>query len=199
MKRIKIKKELKEWGIFAVVLLLLYVTGLHTEVAAFAQRMVLATGIANPDIEETRSQEKAAYDFTLDGLNGETLDFETVKGKVVFINFWATWCAPCIAEMPSIQALYDNYKDNDDVVFVMINVETDHKKAEKFINKKDFTLPVYFPNPTRLPKVYESKSIPTTFVLDKEGFIAYKKVGIANYSAGSFSRFIESLLNQPIE
>ena len=196
MRRFNIKKEIKEWGIFAAVLLLLYVTGLHTDVAAFAQRVVLATGIADPEIAESRSQEKAAYDFTLDGLNGEMLDFETVKGKVVFINFWATWCAPCVAEMPSIQALYDDYKDQNDIVFVMINLETDHKKAEKFINKKDFTFPIYFPNQTRLPKVYESKGIPTTFVLDKEGFIAYKKVGMANYNAGSFTRFVESLRNQ---
>ena len=177
------------------MIILLYATGLHTDVAAFAQRVVLATGIANPSIEATSDQEKAAYDFTLDDPDGGTLDFEKVKGKVVFVNFWATWCAPCIAEMPSIQALSDRFKDNDEVVFVMINVENDHDKATKFMDKKEFTFPYYFPNRTQIPKVYESRSIPTTFVLNKQGYIAYKKVGMANYSASSFTRFIDKLLD----
>ena len=195
MNKIKVKKELKEWGIFASVLLILYLTGLHTHVAAFAQRVVLATGIANPNVEEVVDKEKAAYDFTLNGLDGDILDFESAKGKVVFINFWATWCAPCVAEMPSIEELYGKYKDNPDVVFAMINLEMKEDKVRKFINKKEFTFPIYFPNETRLPKIYESSGIPTTFVLDKEGFIAYKKVGMANYSAASFTKFIDKLLN----
>jgi thiol-disulfide isomerase/thioredoxin len=195
MNKKKVRKELKEWGIFATVLLILYLTGLHTHVAAFAQRVVLATGIANPNVTELVRKEKAAYDFTLDGLDGEILDFESVKGKVVFINFWATWCAPCVAEMPSIEELYGKYKDNAEVVFVMINVEMKEEKVKKFIKKKGFTFPIYFPNQTRLPKIYESNGIPTTFVLDKEGYIAYKKVGMANYSAGSFTKFIDKLLN----
>ena len=103
MAKSKIKKEVKEWGIFAIILLTLYFTGLHTDVAA---------GIANPDTDPIEDKEKAAYDFTLTAVDGSTLDFETLKGKVVFINMWATWCAPCIAEMPSIQELYNTYKDN---------------------------------------------------------------------------------------
>jgi thiol:disulfide interchange protein len=105
----KVKKEIRDWAIFAGVLLTLYLTGLHTDVAAFAQRMVLATGIANPDTEIEKEQTKAAYDFTLNQLDGDILNFEDLKGKVVFINFWATWCAPCIAEMPSIDSLYKIY------------------------------------------------------------------------------------------
>ena len=189
----KVKKEIRDWAIFAGVLLTLYLTGLHTDVAAFAQRMVLATGIANPDTEIREEKTRAAYDFTLNQLDGETLNFEDLKGKVVFINFWATWCAPCVAEMPSINSLYDMYKDDPQVIFVMINVEDKDEKVRKFIKKKNFTFPIYLPNATRIPKVYESKGIPTTFVLDKEGYIAYKKVGMANYDAENFVKFIARL------
>jgi thiol-disulfide isomerase/thioredoxin len=154
---------------------------------------VLATGIANPDTEEVLDKTKAEYDFTLTGLDGETLNFEELKGKVVFINFWATWCAPCVAEMPSINSLYDIYKDNPEVKFVMINVEAEANKAAKFIKKKKYTFPIYLPNASQIPKVYESQGIPTTFVLDKDGFIAYKKVGMANYDAKSFVKFIARL------
>ena len=189
----KVKKEIRDWAIFAGVLLTLYLTGLHTDVAAFAQRMVLATGIANPNTEIEKEKTKAAYDFTLNQLDGETLNFEDLKGKVVFINFWATWCAPCVAEMPSINSLYEIYKDNPDIVFVMINVENKDEKVRKFIKKKKFSFPIYLPNASQIPRVYESKGIPTTFVLDKDGYIAYKKVGMANYDANSFVKFIARL------
>ncbi len=85
----KLKKELRSWAVFVGILLTLYFTGLHTDVAAFAQRIVLATGIANPKTDKPISKTKATYDFTLDKLEGGTLDFETMRGKVVFINFWA--------------------------------------------------------------------------------------------------------------
>ena len=189
----KVKKEIRDWVIFAGILLTLYLTGLHTDVAAFAQRMVLATGIANPNTEIEKEKTKAAYDFTLDQLDGETLNFEDLKGKVVFINFWATWCAPCVAEMPSINSLYEIYEDNPEVVFVMINTESKEDKVRKFMKKKKFSFPIYFPNASMIPRVYESKGIPTTFVLDKEGYIAYKKVGMANYDADNFVKFIARL------
>ena len=189
----KVKKEIRDWAIFAGVLLTLYLTGLHTDVAAFAQRMVLATGIANPETEVKKEKTKAVYDFTLNQLDGETLDFEELKGKVVFINFWATWCAPCVAEMPSINSLYKIYKDNPEVVFIMINVENKEEKVRKFIKKKKFSFPIYLPNASQIPRVYESKGIPTTFVIDKDGYIAYKKVGMANYDADSFVKFIARL------
>lgn len=189
----KVKKEIRDWAIFAGILLTLYLTGLHTDVAAFAQRMVLATGIANPETEIKKEKTKAAYDFTLNQLDGVTLDFEDLKGKVVFINFWATWCAPCVAEMPSINSLYKIYEDNPEVVFVMINVENKADKVRKFIKKKKFSFPIYLPNASQIPRVYESKGIPTTFVLDKDGYIAYKKVGMANYDSNSFVKFIARL------
>lgn len=194
MAKLKLKKELKEWGIFIVIILTLYFTGLHTQVAAVAQRAVLATGIANPDTDPIETKEKAAYDFTLTALDGSRLDFETVKDKVVFINMWATWCPPCIAEMPSIQGMYEQYKDNPNVVFAMISFDKDPKKAEKFVQKKGFTMPIYFPNETQIPKVYQSDGIPTTYVIDKDGYIAYKKIGMANYESKSFAKFMNGLL-----
>ncbi|MEN8247645.1 MAG: redoxin family protein [Bacteroidota bacterium] len=189
----KVKKEIRDWAIFAGVLLILYFTGLHTNVAAFAQRMVLATGIANPKTEISSEPSQADYNFSLTGLDGELLDFKDTKGKVVFINFWATWCAPCIAEMPSIQELYDTYEANENVVFVMINVEGNLKKVNKFLDKKEYTFPVYFINSTGIPKVFDSSGIPATFVVDKDGNITYSKVGMANYSSSSFINYIENL------
>jgi len=191
----KLVKEFRDWAIFAGVLLTLYLTGLHTDVAAFAQRMVLATGMANPDVEVEMPKTKAAYDFTLDQLDGTKLDFQELEGKVVFINFWATWCAPCIAEMPGIQDLYGTFQDHPDIVFIMINIEGKEDKVRKFIKKKKYTFSIYFPDASLIPKVYESSGIPATFVLDKEGYIAYKKIGMASYDSDSFVKYIEKLAN----
>jgi peroxiredoxin len=190
----KAKKEIRDWLIFATVLLVLYFTGLHTEVAAFAQRIVLATGVANPKVEKLQEKKVVAqYDFTLDGINGDNLNFDEQRGKVVFINFWATWCAPCIAEMPSIQSLYERFENDPDVVFVMISVDSKKAKAKKFIDKKEFTFPVYYPNASRIPNVYSSDVIPTTYVIDKEGYIVYKKNGMASYDSDKFIEFINNL------
>ena len=196
MKKARLKKELKEWGIFAIVLLTLYFTGLHTDVAAFAQRIVLATGIANPKIERTiEGPQDIAYSFSLTDLNGEQVEFSSFENKVVFVNMWATWCAPCIAEMPSIASLQESLAENDNIAFVMINVEQEHNKARKFMAKKGYEFPVYFSNQSGLPKAFHSNGIPTTLVIDTTGKIAYKKVGMANYDAESFQTFLTDLAN----
>jgi len=99
-----------------------------------------------------------------------------------------------VAEMPSIEDMYGNYKDNPNVIFALISFDKDPKKAEKFVDKKGYTLPIYFPNATQIPKVYESRGIPTTFVIDKSGFIAYKKIGMANYDSKSFAKMMDGLI-----
>ncbi len=194
--RINWKKELRDWGIMILTIFLLYITGLFTEVAGFAQRMVLATGVFSPEINVAEADKKPAeYDFTLLTFEGEKFDFRDLKGKVVFMNFWASWCSPCVAEMPNIQNLYNSYKDRNDIVFVMISLDRDPEKARKFIKRKDFSFPMFTPDYTSgIPGIYESPSIPTTFVLNKEGFIDTKKVGMANYDTIKFRKYLDRLL-----
>ena len=192
------KKELRDWVIIGLTIGFLWVTGLFTEVAGFTQRIVLATGIISPDMELPESDKKAAaYDFTLLTMEGDKFDFTNLKGKVVFVNFWASWCAPCVAEMPNIQKVYKEYKDNEDIMFVMIGLDRDPEKARKFIAKKEFTFPVFTPDyESGIPAIYESPSIPTTFVLSKDGFIDMKKVGMANYDSKKFRNYLDKLIGK---
>ena len=185
------KKQLKEWWVVLAVIAIVYFTGLHTEVAAFAQRIVLSTGIITPSQLQASKVEKADYNMKLRTLDGEILNFEDYKNKVVFINFWATWCAPCIAEMPNIQSLYDKI-DSDNIKFVMISLDQNSEKARKFIEKKGFTFPVYEPV-GYLPDVYYSSEIPTTFVISPEGLIVTKNVGMANYNKKEFLNYLYKL------
>lgn len=184
------KRQLKEWGIFAVVILTLYFTGLYTDVAALAQRAILTTGLITADTElEPEERKDADYSMSLKTLDGKVVKLSEFKGKVIFINLWATWCPPCVAEMPGIQELYDEVK-GENVEFVMLSLDDSEAKPMRFIEKKSFTFPVYMAA-DYVPEVYRSQSIPTTFVISADGKIVSKKVGMAKYNSKSFIDFMK--------
>jgi len=184
------KKELREWGVFVLIIGILYFTGLYTDVAAFAQRIVLTTGLLQPNTEESvTDSSKMDYNFKLIDMESNIIPVENFKGKVIFLNEWATWCAPCIAEMPGIQNLYDEMKGNENIVFIMLTSDSDKKKIDKFINKKGYSFPVYGAA-SALPDVLRSPSIPTTFVISKTGEIVSKNVGMAKYDTADFKNFL---------
>ncbi len=200
------KKKKRTWlqyGVFAIIAITLYATGLHTEVIGFAQRGLLATGLMNPDVEEIaqvgqNENERATIpeptkaDFNLKLINreGNVISLETLKGKVIFMNFWATWCPPCIAEMPSIDKLYEEM--GDEVVFVMLSLDQDFELAKAFDKRKGYNLPIYAPA-SNLPSMYESSAIPTTYVIDADGNLALTHKGMADYNSEEFKKFLNSL------
>ncbi|MBX2844399.1 MAG: TlpA family protein disulfide reductase [Flammeovirgaceae bacterium] len=189
------KREIIELGIIIGIFAFIFLTGLQTEVAGFLQRAVLQTGIHNSHDEiPNDEQDNADYNFKLIGLDGSYLELEDLKGKVIFMNFWATWCPPCIAEIPNIQELYDNTR-NENIVFLMVSTDKNEAKIRKFIEKKGYTIPIYRPASVR-PEVFSSNSIPTTFVISPEGKIAYKNIGIANYNTDSFKELLGNLNNK---
>jgi thiol-disulfide isomerase/thioredoxin len=187
---IKLKRELIEWLVLIGIVVGLYVTGLHKEVAGQLQRLILATHIMTPTILEEEEKVVAVYNFQLKDINGNDYDFNSLRGKTIFLNFWATWCPPCIAEMPDIQDLYNQV--NADVVFVMISRDNQFEKAKAFVDKKGFSFPIYQMN-GQLPEMYFSKSIPTTFVISSDGNLVSKTTGMAKYDTESFKEFLLNL------
>lgn len=99
--------------------------------------------------------------------------------KPVFINFWATWCPPCIAEMPSIQKLYDELKDEVD--FYMLT-QDDPEKVKRFMQKGGYAFPVGFPSGA-LPSGLEHSTIPYTIVLSPDGSVLFKSSGARNWNS----------------
>ncbi len=195
------KKSLIQYGVLAVVVITLYMTGLHTEVIGFIQRGLLATGIMNPKVEVVSPTEATqnqpmtniqAADFNLQllDIDGKVVSLEDLKGKVIFLNFWATWCPPCIAEMPNIAQLHEEM--GDEVAFVMLSLDDDFEKAKAFNKRKGFNLPIYaLASP--LPAMYESSAIPTTYVIDAAGNLALTHKGMADYDNKKFKAFLKSL------
>lgn len=145
------------------------------------------------DVVAERTENQIANDITFQDGNGKTIALNDLKGKVVFINFWATWCPPCIAEMPSINELKAKFNGNENIVFLMVDVDGKHKKAQAFMNKRKFNLPVYVPH-SEIPKEYLGGAIPTTIILDKKGAIAIRLEGGRDYSAPEMRRGLQQLI-----
>lgn len=192
-------KDIPGWVVMLTIFGILYATGLHTEAIGQVQRILLATGIKNADVPDSDelnlnvSKSVTGYGFELADLNGKVVPFESLRGKVVFLNVWATWCPPCIAEMPGIQKLY-NSVDTSRIAFVMLSVdEGGLQKVKKFIDRKGYTFPVYTPL-SGIPAAFQSSAIPTTFILSPQGTLVARQEGMANYNTQKMRDFLGSLM-----
>jgi thiol-disulfide isomerase/thioredoxin len=190
-KKKKIKRELIEWGLIIAIGLFLYLTGLHTEVIGTIQGLVLKTGLIKPNISREEPISKADYNFRLVDQKGDILEGEALKNKTVFINLWATWCPPCVAEMPDINRLYKEVA-SENIVFIMISLDDDFNKAKTFLQKKEYDFNIYQFVST-IPSALYSKIIPTSFVFSPEGNIVVRKEGMARYNSATFKEFLKSL------
>lgn len=191
----KTKKNLIEYGIIFAIFGGLYITGLHTEVLGFLQRGVLATGLMDPDLDKNAdlavndTNSKADFSMSLINSKGEKVAMEELKGKVIFMNVWATWCPPCVAEMPGINKLYKDV-DKDKVAFVMLSIDQDFQKAIDFNKKKGYDFEIYRPNGP-IPQMYSSQSIPTTYVIDARGNLVLTHMGMGDYNTKDFKKFLK--------
>ena len=123
--------------------------------------------------------------------NGKTIDISKQKGKVLFINFWATWCPPCIAEMPSIDKLKAELP-SEDILFLMVDVDDNYKKSKKFMDNRKFNLPVYT-QAGAIPENLLSGSIPTTVIIDKEGRVVGRHEGAGDYTRPEVVKYFKEL------
>ena len=144
-----------------------------------------------PSIEGETNREHVIYqDWELKDLDGNILNFKDLENKIVFLNFWATWCPPCIAELPSIQDLYDDYKDK--IVFVLVSSEKP-EVVKAFKDKKAYSLNSYTPL-SGYPNNFNIRSIPRTFLISKKGEIIIDKSGAANWNSGGVRQQIDALI-----
>lgn len=197
-------KKKKYWTYIIYIVLIALV--LWPTSRAFFQQQLMKIGFFQPKMEQTAPREEAATGTadaktpTVDQASfitdaGVVVNTEDLKGKVVFINLWATWCGPCIAEMPSIQVLYNKFKDNPNVVFLLVEVDNNVEGAKEFVAKQKLTLPIVYPN-SDIPRNWLDNAIPTTVILAKNGMLAERKQGMYDYSGENVQNFIQSLIDQ---
>ncbi|MBA7647250.1 Thiol-disulfide oxidoreductase ResA [subsurface metagenome] len=121
-------------------------------------------------------KETPIFDFELESIKGRTISLSSLKGKVVFLNFWATWCPPCRAEMPSMELLYKELKD-EGFEILAVNLQEDKKQVQKFVDDFGLTFPVVLDKTGRIGTAYGARSIPITYLIDKSGIIIAGTIG----------------------
>ncbi|MFH0887295.1 MAG: TlpA disulfide reductase family protein [bacterium] len=160
-------------------------------VLAFFTVSILAMS-GTPSKEPAKRQ--LAYDFSLPNLNGKQVKLSSFRGKIVLLNFWASWCPPCREEMPSIENLFKKMKGKD---FKILAVSLDEGGADvvkKFIAKNRYTFPVLLDPDNNAAGKYGIYSIPTTYIIDKQGYIIDYYIGGRDWAEDAAIKEFKKLL-----
>ncbi len=174
---------------FILFIALLLFSPLGTFVKIQLNRLI----VFSPKTIAVRDQKMlSSYQWQLVDSTGQRVTLEDYKGKMIFINFWATWCPPCIAEMPSMQKLYVDYQDK--IVFLFVTTDS-FEKANAFMVKENLTLPIY-QSVTNPPMEMDSSTIPATYLIDKQGNVILAKIGTANWNSDSFREKLDHYIRK---
>jgi len=175
--------------IFVAFILLLLIPQTRTPIQVAVNKLKVV--VWSPSVEDEKNQDQIVpFQYAVTNLQGDTKSISVGKGKVTFISYWATWCPPCIAELPGIQQLYDAYGDR--VNFLLLTQETP-EKVERFVRKKGYELPIYFPQ-MQTPAILQENSIPTNYVIDAQGSIIIKETGAADWNSSKVRNVLNELL-----
>ncbi len=149
-----------------------------------------------PDTPMVRVNENINSEFNLPSLDNKYISSEELKGKYLLVNFWATWCSPCVRELPSLNNLNNIFLENDDFVLIAINIGQDKAVVRKFIDEKtkvDFI--VLLDEKMELSN-WNVQAIPTTFLVDKNGKVLYKAEGEKAWDDPKFITFFNSFIEK---
>lgn len=188
------EKENKSWFIknwsnilFVIVLILFLIPSTRFQMQVFINEVFSFS----PSIEnEEKLAQITDYNWKLVDHDDVAVNFTTSKNKVIVINYWASWCGPCVAEMPSLQNLYTKFKNEVDFYFVA----KDNKEAvEAFMQSKKYTFPVYY-ELQPAPLILQNNILPTSYLIDQKGNIRIAETGAADWNSEKIHRFITQLL-----
>ena len=156
-------------------------TGAEPETMALSQSSTVAAG-------------KLAANFKLKDLKGNEISLASLRGKVVFLNVWATWCAPCRAEMPSIESLYNGFKADKDFVVLAVSQDTDGAIVAPFVEQNHFQFTVLLDPRNEVGERYDVNGIPETFIIGRDGRIVAHHVGPYDWSNADIREALQELI-----
>lgn len=181
----------KQWSniLFGGFIVLMIIPQTRMPIQVFIQRIV---SFSPSEINKNERVTLKDYHWNLNELNSGIVNLSQSEGKVIIINFWATWCPPCVAEMPELQKLYDEFGEKVDFYFI---ANEKPETVNLFLEKKGFNLPVFL-QIEKSPKELETSSLPTTFLISKNGEIVMRKTGAASWNSSSVHKVLEDLLGE---
>jgi peroxiredoxin len=139
-----------------------------------------------------------APDFTFPGPNGERISLSDHRGKVVLVNVWATWCPPCVEEMPSIEKLYKKFKgEKFEILAVSIDAEG-AKAVAPFMKKHRLTFPALLDPEGTIKTAYRVTGVPESFIIDKGGILVGKIIGARDWAAPEVFKLFRDLIQRPL-
>ncbi len=184
-----IKKNWANALLLAIFAILLFSPGAKS----FLLEQLIKTGLFNTEIKKDAHEDLASNaDFSYTDSTGIINSTKDLRGKVIFINFWASWCPPCRAEMSSLNGLYQKLRNEKDIVFLFINEDEDKRKGTDYLNKNNFLIPFYS-DKGDVPNEIFGGSLPTTVVLNRDGKVVLKHEGIAGYNTDKFIQQLKDL------
>ncbi|HQO49190.1 MAG TPA: TlpA disulfide reductase family protein [Bacteroidales bacterium] len=173
--------------LFIFLIIGMIIPASRKEISAFmAGLMASSPKTIESDAQQTLTDE--VWNWQLIDMKGQVVNLGQFKGQTILLNFWATWCPPCIAEMPDIQALYDGFGDK--AVFLLVSDEKT-STVNEFAQKKGYNMPFYQQASTT-PPAFSTNSIPTTWIISPEGKIVIRKTGAAKWNSASMQELISS-------
>lgn len=152
---------------------------------------------ANERAPHLHIQPEPATDLTFRTLDGQPQHLLPTKHQVVFLDLWGTWCVQCVAEMPTIQALYNHYRNDPQVKFLIISRWDSPSRVRSYALRNHFDLPFYVTHDDEIPASMQLHQFPATFILAPNGSLITKHIGAADWSAPSVISFIDHLKSQP--
>ncbi|WP_162944892.1 TlpA family protein disulfide reductase [Flavisolibacter nicotianae] len=176
------------WGLLIVLLI-------NTDAKAWLLKQLVNVGLFKAEIKKEAPLADVPADrlsFAVRDESGKAVSTADLRGKVVFINFWATWCPPCRAEMSSLNDMYNELKGDSNLVFLFISEDDNAAKAKRYLQDKGFSMPLLARSGTVPPEIF-SGTLPTTVVLNREGKLVYRNEGIGAYNHATFKAQLKSL------
>jgi peroxiredoxin len=163
--------------------------------ATVASVLALALAAVAPAHAVAPAANAVAPDFTLRGADGRNVRLDELRGQVVLVNFWATWCAPCRQEMPKLNALYDKYKGSG-FVLLGVNVDDDPRTALATAAKLNVSFPVLLDTDKKVSKLYDLNTMPSTVVIDRDGKMRFLHRGYRAGTEADYEQQIRGLLKE---
>ncbi|MEO8836039.1 MAG: TlpA disulfide reductase family protein [Caldimonas sp.] len=161
--------------------------------AALRLALCAALGVAGATASSAIAPATPAPDFALHAMGGSNLRLTEQRGRVVMVNFWATWCGPCRQEMPQLNRLYEKYRSSG-FVLLGVNVDDDQSKAAEVAKKLGVTFPVLLDTDKTVSKLYDVSTMPSTVIIDREGKVRYVHRGYLTGYEDNYEKQIRELL-----